>query len=193
MGLYVDYSSFLLATRRSLKEAYEYLIQAINEDEVSMLQYGLAELETIPEVLRNKVRKEGDVLLRGIDYAYYLLIHHYEAFEKAGINLGDSRKVYLEDYQKVVKANAGQQGQEKEDEVAYHLLGSLYREMGDEAAAKQAFAQAAQFAPSSDYAAAPAEDVKESRSSPLPNSFTEVEGKTQAQISLDKGDIESLQ
>ena len=144
-GLWVEYTNFLLSTDQ-LKEGYLYLLQAIkSEDANSGLSYGALEQAAVSPVLQKLIDQNKEISLRSIDYAQYLLIHHYEAFRKAGIELELSQATYLEACKKAVDAVAGQKGQEQADAVAYHLLGSLYQEVGDEAAAKQAFAQAEQY------------------------------------------------
>ncbi|MEL6152742.1 MAG: tetratricopeptide repeat protein, partial [Bacteroidota bacterium] len=145
-GLWTAYSNFLLSTDQ-LKEAYSYLLKAIkSEDASSGLGYSTLEQATVSPVLQKLVDQKKEISLRSIDYAYYLLIHHYEAFKKLGIELEQPEAAYLEAYQKAIAARAGQQGKEQEDEVAYYLLGSLYQELSNEAAAKEAFEKVKVFA-----------------------------------------------
>ncbi|MEO1219022.1 MAG: hypothetical protein AAFV97_00795 [Bacteroidota bacterium] len=80
-------------------------------------------------MLQAKIDQDQQVSLKPIDYAYYLLIHHYEDFQTVGINLDKTREEYLKDFQEVVEQRAGQEDQEKEDEVARYLLESLEQEI----------------------------------------------------------------
>ena len=124
-GLLTEYANFLLATAQVAK-AHDYLVQAIESgDGESGLSYGLMERETVSPLLWESINQDGEVQVRGIDYALYLLIHHYEAFAQAGITLEKNRAAYLEDYAQGISNRAGQAGKEKQDEIAKFLLDSL--------------------------------------------------------------------
>ena len=104
--------------------------------------YGLLEQPTATPVLQAYISQHQKVSLRGIDYAYYLMIHHYEDFQKAGITMAQTRDAYLAAYKESLDQRKGQPGKAQEDKTAYHLLGSLYQAQGDQAAAAAAFARA---------------------------------------------------
>ena len=141
VGLYTEYGNFLLDTRKAA-QAYDYLHQAIESgDDASGLSYSLLEQPTVTPVLQAYISQQQKVSLRGIDYAYYLMIHHYEDFQKAGIEMAQTREDYLAAYQASIDQCSGRPGQEKKDKTAYHLLGSLYKVQGDHEAAA-AFARA---------------------------------------------------
>ena len=141
-GLYTEYGDFLLATGKTA-QAYDYLRQAIESgDNASGLGYALTEQPTVTPVLQAYISQHQKVLLRGTDYAYYLMIHHYEDFQEAGIQMAQTREAYLKDYQASLDQCSGQPGQEQKDKTAYHLLGSLYEAQGDQEAAAAAFARA---------------------------------------------------
>ena len=70
------------------------------------------------------------------------MIHHYEDFQEAGIQMAQTREAYLKDYQASLDQCSGQPGQEQKDKTAYYLLGSLYAAQGDDEAAAAAFARA---------------------------------------------------
>ena len=88
---------------------------------------------------------DQEISLRGIDYTYYLFIHHYETFRKASIVPEQSQEAYLEAYQKAIDSRTGQQDKKESDATAYYLLGSLYQEMGNQAAANEAFTKELQL------------------------------------------------
>ncbi|MEO1301503.1 MAG: tetratricopeptide repeat protein, partial [Bacteroidota bacterium] len=127
-SLCTEYANFLLATEQ-IEQACQYLEQTIatgdNEDE---LGYNMLERETVTPALRDKISQDNPVSLRAMDYAYYLLIHHYEDFQTVGINLDKPREAYLADFQEAVKKRSGQEGKEQEDEIARYLLKSLEQE-----------------------------------------------------------------
>ena len=141
-GLYTEYGNFLLDTRKAA-QAYDYLYQVIEsgDDEVG-LQYGLLEQPTVTPVLQAYISQQQKVQLRGIDYAYYLMIHHYEDFQKVGIAMAQTRDAYLAAYKASIDQCSGRPGKAQADKTAYHLLGSLYEAQGDDEAADAAFARA---------------------------------------------------
>ena len=141
-GLWTEYGNFLLAIGKTV-QAYDYLHQAIESgDDASGLGYDLTAQPTVTPVLEAYISQQQEILLRGIDYAYYLMIHHYEDFQKAGIAMTQTRDAYLAAYQASLDQRSGQPGQEKKNKTAYHLLGSLYEAQGDQEAAAAAFARA---------------------------------------------------
>ena len=138
--LYTEYGNFLLDTGKAA-QAHNYLQQAIESgDNESELGYGFLEQPAVKPVLQAYISQQQEVSLRGIDYAYYLMIHHYEDFQKAGIAMDKTREAYLAAYQASLHQRSGQPGQAQEDKTAYHLLGSLYEAQGDQEAAAAAFA-----------------------------------------------------
>ena len=67
-------------------QAYDYLHQAIaSGDDEDELSYSLLEQQTVTPIPQKCISQQQEVALRGIDYAYYLMIHHYEDFQEAGI------------------------------------------------------------------------------------------------------------
>ncbi|MEO1219020.1 MAG: tetratricopeptide repeat protein [Bacteroidota bacterium] len=129
-SLCTEYANFLLATRQ-LEQAYPYLQRAITiGDDKSGLSYSMLEIETITPALREKISQDNSISLRSLDYAYYLLIHHYEDFQEAGISLEKTQEVYMQEFQKAVEQRAHQQGREKQGEIASYLLESLHQESG---------------------------------------------------------------
>ena len=93
---------------------------------MSELCCGLAERGTVSPLLQECITQEGSVKLRAVDYAYYLLLHHYEAFVQVGITFEKYREAYLEDYAKGIEARKGQQPRkEKQDEIVQLFLDSL--------------------------------------------------------------------
>ncbi len=131
-GLWTDYGNFLLATAQ-LAQAHNYLIQVIDSgDTQSELRYGLIEQATVSPLLQACIDQNEQVQIRAIDYAYYLLIFHYEEFAQAGIALAQARGTYLGSYRERIRASAGQPGKEKQDALAYFLLESLQQALGDE-------------------------------------------------------------
>ena len=141
-GLYTEYGNFLLAIGKP-SQAHNYLHQAIKSgDDKVGLQYGLLEQPTATPVLQAYISQQQRVSLRGIDYAYYLMIHHYEDFQKAGIAMAQTRDTYLAAYQVSIDQRKDQPRKAEADKTAYHLLGSLYQAQGDQAAATAAFARA---------------------------------------------------
>ena len=140
-NLSTTYGDFLLATGDT-ERGYDYLVKAITSgDAESELEYSLIERPTASPILQERVDQDKEVKLRGIDYAYYLIIHHYEDFQEAGIAMGQTRDAYLAAYQVSIDQCSGRPGQEKKDKTAYHLLGSLYEAQGDQEAAATAFAR----------------------------------------------------
>ena len=141
-GLWTEYGNFLLDTGKAA-QAYDYLHQAIESgDDASELIYGLLEQPTVTPALQAYLIQQQEVQLRAIDYAYYLMIHHYEDFQEAGIAMDKTQKEYLAAYQASLDQCKGQPGKAQEDKTAYHLLGSLYKAQGDHEAAAAAFARA---------------------------------------------------
>ncbi|MEO1218945.1 MAG: tetratricopeptide repeat protein [Bacteroidota bacterium] len=125
------YGSFLLATEQ-MQAAYRYLQQALAlGDDGSVFTYSWLERVTIAPTLRNSLDPAHPLSLRVLDYAYYLLVHYYEDFRAAGVQLGKTRETYLEDYRQAIKQQLGQTGREQEDTVARYLLKSLEKEVGD--------------------------------------------------------------
>jgi tetratricopeptide (TPR) repeat protein len=121
-GVLAEYANFLLRTD-GLQQAYTRLTQAIaSGDDTSELGYGLLEQATVALPLQERITQDGAVAVRAIDYAYYLLLRHYEAFEKIGITPEATREAYLDAYTQGICARAGQPGKEKQDEVARCLL-----------------------------------------------------------------------
>ena len=141
-GLYTAYGNSLLATGKTT-QAYDYLHQAIaSGDDASELGYGLLEQQTVTPVLQTYLSQQQEVSLRGIDYAYYLMIHHYEEFQEAGIQMAQTREDYLAAYQASLDQRSSQAEQEqKQNKTAHYLLGSLYKAQGDQEAAAASFAR----------------------------------------------------
>ncbi|MEO1219596.1 MAG: ankyrin repeat domain-containing protein, partial [Bacteroidota bacterium] len=128
-SLCTEYANFLLATEQP-EEAYQHLRQAIIiGDHKSGLSYSMLERETVTPALREKISQDNPVSVRAIDYAYYLLIHHYEDFQTAGINPEKPCEAYLADFQEAVEQRASQEGKEREDVIAVYLLESLKKSM----------------------------------------------------------------
>ena len=124
-----EYANFLLYTGQ-YPEAYKYLSDAITSgDDTSELQYGLLEKPIVSPILQENITQEEPVVVRAIDYAYYLLIHHYASFVKAGCEPKKFRVEYLEDYTQCINARASQagkeKGKEKQDTQARQLLEDL--------------------------------------------------------------------
>ncbi len=123
-GIMTEYANFLIATSK-LTQAYDYLTRAIGSgDTKSELSYGSLVQAIVSPVLQERIAQYGRLEMRAIDYAYYLLIHHYAAFEKSGITPDKFKEDYLEDYAKSIEARPGQPGKEKQDELAHWLLDS---------------------------------------------------------------------
>ena len=142
VDLYTKYGNFLLATEK-IVQAHDYLHQAIERgDDASELSYNLADQSTATPVLQAYISQQQKVSLRGIDYAYYLMMHHYEDFQKAGIAMTQTREAYLAAYKASIDQRRGRPGKAQEDKAAYYLLGSLYKAQGDHEAADVAFARA---------------------------------------------------
>ena len=140
-GLYAEYGNFLLATEQ-FTQAYDYLHQAIKSgDGASSIVFGLIKQQIVTPILQAYLSQQQAAMLRGIDYAYYLMILHYEDFQKAGMAMTQTRDAYLAAYQASIDQCSGQPGQEKKNKTAYYLLGSLYKAQGDQAAAAAAFAR----------------------------------------------------
>ncbi len=131
-GLCTGYGNFLLATGQ-LAQAHGYLIQAIDSgDTESELTCGFMEKAIVSPVLQARIDQDEQVEVRAIDYAFYLLIFHYEEFAQAGISLGQPRAAYLRSYAQRIRGRSGQPGQEKQDALAHFLLESLQQAPGDE-------------------------------------------------------------
>ena len=135
-SLCTEYANFLLVTEQ-YKAAYPYLQQAITiGDDQSGLGYSKFEKQAVASVLQEKIDQvQQQVLLRSVDYAYYLLIHHYKDFQAVGIHLAKAREAYLEDYRQAVHQRPSQVGKEQEDAMARYLLERLGHEMGYQLAA----------------------------------------------------------
>ncbi|MEM7382965.1 MAG: hypothetical protein AAF400_01425 [Bacteroidota bacterium] len=127
------YGNFLLATRQPA-QAYAYLTAAIaSKDDESWLYYDSLEKPIVTPILQEKIAQipppEQDrgqmIMLRGIDYAYYLLIHHYAAFEQAGVQPSASRADYLLAYRRAIDLRKDQWGGQLEDELADYLYQGL--------------------------------------------------------------------
>ncbi len=131
-GLCTEYGNFLLATGQ-LAPAHDYLIQAIDSgDTQSGLGYGLMEKARVSPLLQARIDQDKQVEVRGIDYAYYLLIFHYKEFAQTGISLGQPRATYLTAYEQRIRASAGQPGKEKQDALAHFLFNSLQQALREE-------------------------------------------------------------
>jgi tetratricopeptide (TPR) repeat protein len=125
VDLWTGYASFLIDTVQ-FTQAYDYLISAIAiEDDAGDLQYVWGDCTTAPHVLQKKLQEEKVVTVRAIDYAFYLLLHHYEAFLRAGITPAQSREAYLTAYTQGIESRAGQLGKERQDALASYFLDSL--------------------------------------------------------------------
>ena len=115
----------MIATKK-LPQAYDHLVHAIasgdNEDELS---YSLIEQDTVTPLLRDYMTQDMEMEVRTIDYAYYLLIHHYKDFVQAGITPEKTREEYLSAYAEGIEQRKGQESMEKQDEIAKFLLDSL--------------------------------------------------------------------
>ena len=114
-GLYTEYSNFLLNTGKAplvdnyLHQAYDHLSKVIeNGNNAEGLNYSLLEKETVPSSLQTYISQQTKVSLRAIDYAYYLMIHHYEDFQQAGITMTQSKEDYLAAYQASIDQRSGQ-------------------------------------------------------------------------------------
>ena len=84
-ALYTAYGDFLLATGKTA-QAYDYLHQAIaSKDGEDTLYCGSLDKATLTPILQEKIEQDKEIQFRGIDYAYYLMIHHHEDFQEAGI------------------------------------------------------------------------------------------------------------
>ncbi|MEN0016483.1 MAG: hypothetical protein AAF706_02575, partial [Bacteroidota bacterium] len=129
-NLCIDYASFLIITGQSAS-AYQYLQQviALGDEDGGGLSYKAAEKEAVAFVLQAKLDQVDSISLRSVDYAYYLLIHHYGDFQAADIHPGKAREAYLEDYRQAVHRQLGQEGKEQEDEIASYLLERLEEEV----------------------------------------------------------------
>lgn len=124
-ALLVDYANFLLTIGKH-KQAYTYLIRVIaSGNDGEMLGCSLAEQATVPPTLQARIRQDKTVTVRAIDYAFYLLLHHYKAFQQAGITPEQTQEAYLAAYAQGIEARAGQPGKEKQDALTSYLLDSL--------------------------------------------------------------------
>ena len=140
-GLYTEYGNFLLYTGKAA-QAHNYLHQAIESgDSKSGLSYDLTAQGTVTPVLQAYIGEQDKVSLRGIDYAYYLMILHYDDFQKAGITMTQTREAYLAAYQASLDQRTNQPRQARVDKIAYFLLASLYKAQGDQEAADAALAR----------------------------------------------------
>lgn len=105
---WTSYANFLIDTRQFL-QAYDYLIRSIDSgDYESSLKYFRKDRTIIPPTLRAQLQQKKVVKVRAIDYAFYLLLHHYDTFLSAGITPAKSRAAYLTTYQQVIKVKADQ-------------------------------------------------------------------------------------
>ena len=126
-GLCTEYANFLITTGE-LEQAYQYLQKAITSgNDGSGLGYRPAERETVAPILRERIGPDGRISLRPIDYAYYLLIHHYADFQKAGVDPDKTREAYLQDYEQTISDRANRTGEEIE--IARYLLEKLKEEL----------------------------------------------------------------
>ena len=139
VGLYTTYGNFLLATGKAA-QAHELLRQAIEcGDGETEMGYGLLEKETLEPVLQEYISQQNKVLLRAIDYAYYLMIHHYTDFQEANVTMDQTQEMYLAAYQASLAQRKGQPGKEQQDNVAHYLLESLCNPKANREAAALAF------------------------------------------------------
>lgn len=121
----VQYINFLLTTK-NYRQAYTYLMRTITvQDSDSTIEYDATMYVMIPPVLQVQIHEKKLVKTRAIDYAFYLLIHHYEAFVRAGIVPEKSRQAYLAAYKQRLESSVGQPGKEQRDAIAQLLLDSL--------------------------------------------------------------------
>ena len=142
-SLYTTYGNFLLAIGQFSQYTHNCLYQAIaSGDTESRLSYDLQEHLTVTPVLKEYICQQKNVSLRAIDYAYYLMIHHYEDFQKVDIQMPHTKAAYLAAYQASLYQRRGQPGKAQEDKTAYYLLVSLQKAQGDREAAADAFARA---------------------------------------------------
>ena len=106
-GLLAAYVNFLLA-KGQVAEAHKYLLQAIESgDGVRALYYGMIERATVSPLLWERIEQDKGIQVRGIDYAFYLLIHHYEDFVQAGLGFKKSKSDYLTEYAQSIIDRAG--------------------------------------------------------------------------------------
>ena len=141
VGLCVEYGNFLLNIGETY-QAHQYLHRAIEHgDDGEGLNYTLLEKETVTSILQAYISQQQKVSLIAMDYAYYLMIHHYRDFQEAGIAMTPTREAYLKAYQASLGRRKGRPEQAQADRVAYYLLGSLYEAQGDYEAAATAFAR----------------------------------------------------
>src|SRR5262249_38469040 len=93
-GLFAEYGNFLLKIGQ-LAQAHGYLIRALGSEDIeSSLSYNLLDKPTVSPLLQERIDQVQQVQVRGIDYAFYLLIHHYADFQQAGITLEKSQADY---------------------------------------------------------------------------------------------------
>ena len=124
-GVYTEYGNFLLATQK-FSQAYDYLHKVIaNGDKNNGLSYGLLKQTIVTPVLQAYISQQHKASLRGIDYAYYLMILHYDDFQKAGITMDKTKEEYLAAYQASLDQHKGHPEQAQADRAAYFLLASL--------------------------------------------------------------------
>ena len=139
-GLYTEYGNFLLATGQPT-QAYPYLTTAIaSNDRGNELYYDVLAQATVAPILQEKIAQDKEIQFRGIDNACYLMIHHYEDFRQAGIQMAQTREAYLAAYQASLDQRKGQPGKEQADRIASYLLESLQREVENQPAVAVAFA-----------------------------------------------------
>ncbi len=93
--LLTGYADFLIDTEQ-FAPAYNYLTRATaSEDNTSSLQYVWGNQTAAPHILQEKLQQEKVVTIRAIDYAFYLLLDHYDTFQQAGITLEQTQEAYL--------------------------------------------------------------------------------------------------
>ncbi len=125
VDLLTEYANFLLNTEQYSK-AYSHLTRAIaSGDDDSRLIYGLIEHATVTPLLRKHIKQDKEVIVRAIDYAYYLLLCHYSTFEKIGIYPTQPREVYLKAYKQGIEERSAQSGKEKQDAIAEFLYNGI--------------------------------------------------------------------
>jgi len=124
-GLLTEYANFLLRTGQYAK-AYDFLIRTIDsKDYECVLGYSMAERTIVTPLLQEYITKNKRVVIRAIDYAYYLLLHHYEKFLQAGITPEKSREVYLMAYKQDIASRSGQSDDKNDDSLVQLLLNDL--------------------------------------------------------------------
>lgn len=71
-----------------------------------------------------RIHQDKAVVVRAIDYAFYLLLHHYEVFQQAGITPTKTQEAHLAAYAQGIKARAGQPGKVRQDALESLLASS---------------------------------------------------------------------